>query len=214
MSFNLKANKGQGGAEREQVPAGNAPAVLVALVDCGSQHDEFQGKASWRRNVLLVWELPTKKKKDGKSHTIDAVVTMSLNEKAKLRKWAESMMNAKISDGADFDITTLVGKACLVSVLHNEKGYARVEAVTGYPDGMPPPTATLAPFVCGLDEFQAGSKPLPEWVPWQWSKALGQRVSPGDYIRACKEIAGDGSRPQVPAGAHAGAGSSADPIPF
>lgn len=209
MSFQLKANKG-GGNGGEQVPPGNHPAVLVALVDLGTQHDEYQGKASWRRNVLLVWELPTKKRKDGKNHTIDAAVTMSLNEKAKLRKWAENMTSTKIADGSDFDVTSLVGKACLVSVLQNDKGYGKVEGVTGYPEGLPSPPATIPTFVCSLDEFVSGTKVVPEWVPWQWSKALGQRVSVPDYIRACKEVAGDGTpRANVPANAPADG-----PIPF
>lgn len=63
MNFQLKANKGGGGNGGEQVPPGNHPAVLVALIDMGTQHDEYQGKASWRCNVLLVWELPTKKRR-------------------------------------------------------------------------------------------------------------------------------------------------------
>lgn len=194
MSFQMTANKG-GGGPSEQPPAGTHPAVLVALADLGTQHEEFGGEAKWQRQALLVWELPTKKRKDGKPFLMDAVVTLSLNEKAKLRKWAEAMTDAKIPDGAAFDVTTLVGKACMVGVQHNEKGYAKVTSVTGFPDmGIPAPPASTPSFVCSLEEFQGSKKPVPEWLPWQWSRALGQRVSVPDYIRASKEIAGDGAR--------------------
>ena len=186
MSFNLTASRG-GGGPGEQAPAGNSPAVLVALVDLGTQHEEYQTEAKWQRKALLVWELPTRKKANGRPHVIDAVVTLSLNEKSKLRKWAETMQGVKIADGAPFDVTRLVGRPCLLSVLHSDKGYAKVEAVTGFPDmGVPPPAATVPPFVCSLDEFVAG-KALQDWLPWQYSKAVGQRVSVGDYVRLCRE---------------------------
>lgn len=209
MSFTMTANKG-GSGPQEQAPAGNHPAVLVALVDLGTQHEEFQGEAKWVRKVLLVWELPTKKKANGAAHLIDAAVTMSLNEKATLRKYAEAMSGAKIADGAPFDVTALVGKACMLNVLTNEKGYSKVAGVAGFPDlGVPPPKPTVEPFVCALEDFQGG-RAVPAWVPWQYSRAVGQRVSVADYVKLCKEIAGDGSR--KPMGATAGAGD--DTLPF
>lgn len=193
MSFVVQASKGGGGAS-EQVPAGNHPAVLVGLVDCGTQHEEFQGTASWKRQLLLVWQLPTKKRSDGRPHVLDAVVTLSLNEKAKLRKWAEALTGAPIPDGGTFDVSTLLGKACMLGVKQNEKGYARVDTVAAFPDlGVPAPAATVPAFSCTLDEFRGG-KSLPEWLPWQWSRAVGQRVSVPDFVRLCREIAGDGSR--------------------
>lgn len=191
MSFQLTANKG-GAGPAEQPSAGTHPAVLVGLIDLGTQHEEFNGEAKWSRQALLVWELPTKKRKDGKPFLMDAVVTLSLNEKAKLRKWAEAMLDAKIQDGAPFDISTLIGKACMVSVQLNEKGYAKVSAVTGFPDmGIPAPAAATPAFLCSLDDFKAGTRAIPEWVPWQWSKALGRRASVPDVLGACRELAGD-----------------------
>lgn len=212
MGFTLQANKG-GSGPQEQVPAGNHVAVLVALVDLGTQHREFKGEAKWVREALLVWELPTKKKSNGKPFVIDKAYTLSLNEKATLRKVAEAMTGAKIADGANFDVTALVGKACMLNVLQNDKGYARVEAVTGFPDmGIPAPAPTVAPFVCSLEDFQAG-KALPDWLPWQWSQAVGQRVNLSSYIQCCKEIAGDGSKPRSPI-ATGGAPADPDAVPF
>lgn len=199
--FQLTANKG-GSGPAEQPPSGTHPAVLVGLIDLGTQHEEFGGEAKWQRQALLVWELPTKKRKDGKPFLMDAVVTLSLNEKAKLRKWAEAMLDTKIADGAPFDIATLLGKACMVSVQLNEKGYAKVSAVTGFPDmGVPPPAAGTAAFLCGLEEYKGGAKAIPEWVPWQWSKALGRRASVPDVLGASRELAGEGAK-------------AADAVPF
>ncbi len=199
MGLILKATKGGGGGgERETVPAGNHPAVLVALVDLGTQHDEYQGTAKWSRQLMLVWELPTKKQKNGKPHTIDAKVTLSLSEKATLRKYAEAMTGLKIVDGADFDVAVLVGKACMINVLHKQSGdrtYANIAGVTAFPHELipVPPVPTAEPFAYYLSDFQAG-KPLPDWLPWQFSKALGRRVSPADLLATCKEVAGDGSK--------------------
>lgn len=209
MSLILKATSGGGGGgERETVPAGNHPAVLVALVDLGTQHDEYQGTAKWSRQLVLVWELPTKKRKDGKSHVIDAKVTLSLSEKATLRKYAEAMTGLKITDGSEFDVSSLVGKACMINVLHKQSGdktYANIAGVTGFPyELLPtPPAPTVTPFGYYLTDYQAG-KPLPEWLPWQYSKALGKRVSPAEMLATCKEVAGDGSKPRQTAGAAAG----------
>lgn len=211
MSF--KQTAGKGGGDFERAPAGNHPAVLVAIIDLGTQHNEYQGKASWRREVLLVWELPTKKTAAGKSHLMSAAVTLSLNEKATLRKWIDGMTGKKMADGTEFDITAVLGKTCLLNVLHNDKGYPRVEAVAGYPDGLPAPTATLAPTAVSLEEFEAG-KAIPEWVPWLYSRSLEKMVSPADHVRNCKEIAGEGPPRSAPATEPAEAGKAGDPIPF
>ena len=211
-AWTLKANKGGDGGSREKVPAGNHPAVLVALIDLGEQHQEYQGVAKWQHQVYLVFEFPTKKDTTGKTFLLTEAVTYSLNERAKLRKWAQGISGKVIPDGTDFYIDQLLGKPCLVSVLHSEKGYPRIEGVTGYPDGLPAPNATRPPFALTLDEFNLG-KSIPEWVPWMWSRSLEKMASVEECIRTCKELGGAGSAPSGAPSPSAGEKKD-DVIPF
>jgi hypothetical protein len=207
-----------GGGNKEFCPAGNHPAVLVAMIDMGHQHHEYMGTASWRHDVYLVWQTPTKKNSKGEPHLLAAQVTMSLNEKATLRKWIEGMTGAKLTDG--YDLSALLGRACLLNVIHNEKGYPRVKDVTGYPEGLPEPKPTLAPFACSLDEFRAG-KEIPAWVPWSWLRSVEPpSMRPiSEHVALCKELAGDGSgagtfRSPLSAPNAAQHSGKGDPIPF
>lgn len=212
MSFNLKVSSGVGG-DKERCPAGNHPAVLVALIDMGQQHHEYMGTANWRRDCFLCWQVPGKKTAKGEPHLVTAQVTLSLNEKATLRKWIEGMKGGKLGD--NFDVSSLLGAACMLNVVHSEKGYPRVQGVAAYPEGLPEPKATLAPFACTLDEFKAG-KEFPEWLPWAWLSAIDPpAMKPiAEHVALCKEIAGDGTHRKALAGAGAATGPLGDNDPF
>ena len=50
----------------EQAPAGNHVARCIALIDLGTQHDEYQGRSRLRNQVLIRWELSNELMTDGK----------------------------------------------------------------------------------------------------------------------------------------------------
>lgn len=205
MAFGtMKASNGTGGGT-ERAPAGNHPAVLVAIVDLGTQWNEgYQGGGGkWQHKAYFVWELVGKKQTGFKdrNHIIGIDLTLSFNEKAKLRKWVESRTGKKIPDGADFDILGELGQPCLLNVVMN-KDYPKIEGVSAIPDGLTMAPALLKPAAWELDEKNLGA--IPEWCPWLYGVAIP------DVVRQCKELGGKAG-PSGKGGGATGAGNGSAP---
>lgn len=184
MSFNLKVSKGSGGGS-EKPPAGNHLAVLVGVFDMGTQENTFQGQdAKWQRRAFFVWELVGEKiSGTKKNHVIGVDLTLSLNEKAKLRKWIEARTGKVIPEGSEFDISKELGQPCMLNVVE-KNGYPKIDGVAAVPSAflksMPPATYPLT--AVDLDQFMSKAATIPEWCPWLYGSHLA------DHINACKEI--------------------------
>lgn len=179
-----KASKGNGDGF-PKAPAGNHPAVLVAIVDLGTQKQEYQGNVTWQRRAYFCWELTAEAVpgfKD-KNFLVGLDLNISLNEKAKLRKWIEARVGKQIPEGVEYDIRKELGQKCLLNVAE-KNGYPKVEGMGAVPKGMAVPDAKTPPFLFSLDERKPdGSFELPDWLPWLYGSKLG------DVILECKEIA-------------------------
>lgn len=185
-AWKQKANKSTGeGGNFAKPPAGNHSAVLVAIIDMGEQHSEFGGESKWQHRAYFVWELVGEQiAGTKKNHVIGIDLTVSLNEKAKLRKWIEARAGKPIPDGVEYEIDKELGQPCLLNVVM--KGdYPKVEGVAALPKGMPVPKPSYPLTLISLDEFSDG-KAVPEWVPWLYGEALE------DHIRRSKELGGKG----------------------
>lgn len=183
MSFTIKASKGGGGGT-EKAPAGNHLAVLVGVFDMGTQENTFQGDTKWQRRAFFVWELVGEKiSGTTKNHVIGIDLTLSLNEKAKLRKWIEARTGKVIPEGAEFDIAKELGQPCMLNVVE-KNGYPKIEGVAAVPaafiKSMPPATYPLT--AVDLDQFMSKEATIPDWSPWLYGSPLE------DHISACKEI--------------------------
>lgn len=218
--FNQKASSKGTGEGFEKAPPGNHQAVLVAIVDIGTQAQEFGGEQKWQRRAYFIWELVTEKMSGTKerNHLIGIDLTVSLNEKAKLRKWIEARVGKKMPEGADYDILKELGKPCLLSVVHNEKGYPKIDGVSAIPKGLEVPKAQHQPFSWSLEDYEKeGTVELPDWVEGQW--LYGEPISA--HIKRCKELTNP-DRPatdgELAAGmegrAYAEAKQQEDEIPF
>ena len=149
-----------GGGDFVQAPVGNHPARCIKVIDIGTQEGEYQGKANFRRQIVVFWELPnTTFEKDGKEvpFIVSKFYTASIGEKANLRK---DLVNWRGRDFTQqelmgFDIANILGKTCLVQVTHSEKGKAKVTAVSGIPKGFEVPPQVNQSFYLSLekDEF-------------------------------------------------------------
>lgn len=185
-NWTLTASKGVGEGGFEKAPPGNHPAVLVAVIDLGTQTiDGFQGApAKDQHRAFFVWELVHEKKAGTNlNHVIAIDLTLSFNEKAKLRKWVEARTGKPIPDGQDFDVTKELGQSCLLNVIANNKGYPRIEGVSAVPKGMMVPAPQNKPIAISLAEFRDGAE-IPGWIPYLY----GQPIS--SVIRGCKEFQG------------------------
>lgn len=214
-AWSMTAGKGQGGGT-EKAPPGNHVAVLVGIFDMGRQWQEPFDKSKegyYQHRAYFVWELVNEQiaGTTGKNHVIGIDLTLSLNEKAKLRKWVEARTGRVIPDGSAFDPTTELGQPCMLNVVE-KNGYPKVEGVAAVPKGTTVPGPTYTPVAVLLSEFEAGT-PIPDWCPWLYGSPLA------DHINACEEIGGDRPKPrkgqqqQTQGGQTRGGGAPADAPP-
>jgi hypothetical protein len=149
-----------GGGNFEPVPEGPHPAICDMFVDLGLQETtgKFGGKT--QHKIYLRWQIPTLRlsyEKDGVAHegpmTIGAKFTLSLHEKAALRKILKSWRGRDFTPDElkKFDVETILGAPCLVSVSHAPKDgggvYANVDAVMKLPQGMAAPSLEGDPLL-------------------------------------------------------------------
>ena len=161
----------KGGAPISPIEAGTHPAICYGLVDLGMQYSERYKNSS--QKIVLMWELPDEKIEiDGKnvSRVISQTYTCSLNEKAVLRKDLASWRGRDFTDEelAAFDLRNIVGKPCLLSIIHKENNgstYANVGGVMKMPKGMPTLEQTMKTIVFDLDDSPLSDMAnLPEWL--------------------------------------------------
>ncbi len=143
------------GGDFKQAPAGSHIAICIKLTDLGTQHGEYQGVPNVRNQVLVTWELPNEPMEDGKPFIVSAFYTNSLNEKATLRAHLESWRGRSFTDdeAKSFDLMAILGKPCMLSVIHNDKGRAKVSGVMALPKGTTVPAPVNAPSAFWLEEF-------------------------------------------------------------
>lgn len=159
--------KDTGGGDFEQAPTGNHVARCIRLVDLGTQHGTYEGKATVRNQVLISFELCNEAMEDGKPFTIGEFYTNSLNEKAKLRHHLEAWRGRAFTDNelAGFDLQNILGKPVMVSIVVNDKGKSKVGALAAMPKGMSAPQCVNATSVFWLDEFdQTAFDAMPDGI--------------------------------------------------
>lgn len=186
--------------ENELLPAGSHVALCYAMVDLGTQETEFSGEKSKKRQVRVVWELSDEKKVFDEARGEEPLsagknFTLSMHEKAGLRKFMENWRGLKYTEqqAEAVDITTMLGKACLLSISHgtNEKSgkeYAQINSASLLPKSLTKPAPHNNPYFFSLDEFdQAVYDKLPKW--------LQEKIALSDEYKAI--VSGKGELPPV-----------------
>jgi hypothetical protein len=155
-----------GGTTYEPVPAGTYIARCFSMVHIGTVMETFQGESKLQNKVRLTWELPLELKvfneeRGEQPYTLGKEFTLSLNEKATLRKFLESWRGKAFTEdeAKSFDITVLLGKPCMLNVIHkvsqkNGKTYAEIASVSPMMKGMNCPDQISDTFIFGYDPFE------------------------------------------------------------
>lgn len=137
--------KSSGEGNYEPIPAGVHIAICYALYDLGTHYSEKFGNMAHK--IILSWELPEERikgEKDGKKFDMPRAIskeyTLSLNEKANLRKDLENWRGKKFTEEelAGFDVGKIVGAPCQINVVHTPKGdktYSNIGAIMPVPKG-------------------------------------------------------------------------------
>ena len=120
---------------RELIPEGLQDATCYLVVDLGTQVGNYGPK----RQVMIGWEFPDNRiqyEDDSKPMVKTATFTLSLHEKANLRKVAEGWRGRRFTQDdltAGFDISKMLGVNCQIQILHETKDtgvtYANISAI-------------------------------------------------------------------------------------
>jgi hypothetical protein len=149
-------------------PAGTHLARLYRIIDLGTQMREYEGKVNMSRKAKFFFELHGEDvynkpllTADGKPLIQSREYTVSLNEKANLRRDLEAWRGKAFTEDElkGFDISNILGHFCMVNISHRQKGdmtYADLKGVSAVPSiykkqGLPEGINTTMIF--NLDKF-------------------------------------------------------------
>lgn len=178
----------------ELVPSGNHIARCFQMIEIGTVTEEIMGKVKKLYKVRVSWELPGEQKvfdeaKGLQPFTISKEYTLSMNEKANLRKDLESWRGKGFTEdeAKAFDITKLLSVQCMLNVIHKTSAggsqYSAISSVTPLPKGVTCPPQINATFVLSYDDPDWGAKfaTLGQWVKEKIEKTpeFGKRLNAG-----------------------------------
>jgi len=177
----------------KKVPPGAYIGRCISVIDMGTQRTSGQFGEKMVHKVQLRWELfgedsngePLTVEFQGKSMpmTISKSYTMSLHEKAGLRKDIQSWRGKDFTEdeAKGFDISKLLGHYCMVNVTQSESGgktYSNVAGLTPVPSALKnaKPTGVHETVMFDLDnidmevfdsfheKLQQAIQSSPEWI--------------------------------------------------
>ena len=188
-----------GGGDFKKLDAGTHLAACNMVVNLGLHPTEYQGQdTGLKTKVYVRWETPNERveyeidgvKKEGPM-SIGKTYTLSLNEKASLRKDLEGWRGKSFTEAelAGFDVDTILGTCCQIVVTHREgkdgKAYANVTGVAGWPKGMARIKAENE-LVSYAEDNTAQYDKLPKW-----SKEMIERAVQPEEIPDHSDSVGD-----------------------
>lgn len=160
----------------ELVPAGNHVARCYSMIEIGTEETEYQGEKKSAYRVRVSWELPTETRvfnpeKGEQPFSISKDYTLSMHEKANLRHDLQSWRGKAFTDeeANRFDITKLLGKPCMLNIIHKTSGkgtvYSNISGVSALPKGLECPPQVNPSFVFSYEDWSdAKFAILPEWL--------------------------------------------------
>ncbi|MCX6084005.1 MAG: hypothetical protein NT102_03465 [Caldiserica bacterium] len=155
--------------EKGVILTGTHVARSYGVIDLGTQDSEKFGR--WANKIMIQFELPADLTDDGRPAIISKKYTLSLNDKASLKKDLESWLGRPVTaqeerDG--FALGSMLGTACLLCILHGEnaeKAYAYITGMMSVPQGIGVPDAINPVVLYDIENGEdAVYAKLPEWI--------------------------------------------------
>lgn len=133
------------GGDFKPAPAGAHAAVCVDVEDMGDVLTEYAGKKKSQHKVRIVWQID-EERDDGKLFSVSQRYTVSLHQKATLRRDLESWRGKSFTEDElkRFDLENLIGVPAMLNVIHafkEGKTYANVAGVMKLMKGLSAPVA-------------------------------------------------------------------------
>ena len=163
------------------LPAGTYMGVCIGIVDIGKQYVKAknQKQGNYVPQCMFIFEIPSERVvvngEDKPRWLSSRRFTVSLHERAALFQMLTAWRGKALTDaeldpaGDGFDLMQMAGVPAMLSVTVVEKDdgskYNRIEAVTGFPKGLPAPQPESEILVFDADDpdMEVLGK-LPEWV--------------------------------------------------
>lgn len=177
------AKSSGGNFPRIVTPAGSHVARCYGMLEIGTEESEYKGEKKIGYKVIVDFELPleTAVFREGepeKPHVISKEYNLSFHEKASLRLHLEAWRGAVFTDeeAKNFDITRLVGKACMLNITHKKsadgtKTYANINSISPMPKGLVCPDQINPTRILSYSDWdQELYMKLPEWLATKISK--------------------------------------------
>lgn len=174
-------------------PAGNHLARCYGMIEIGTIKEEtgiYAGKE--QKKVRISWEMPHECQDFGKGElepfAVHKEFTLSMNEKATLRKMLESWRGAPFTEyqAKAFDITRLIGKACMINIIHKTSGkgkeYADIASIAALPKGYDCPEQVNPSMELSYDNWNTGLfDSLPDFIKnkMKSSREYADMTAPG-----------------------------------
>ena len=168
--------KSTGGGAKTLIPTGNHQARCYKMVYFGEVDNEYQGKVMKTMKVNLGFEFPTElhefdKEKGEQPLVISKTYTLSLGEKANLRKDLEAWRSKPFTEDEleGFDIMNVLGKPLMIQIGEKVKADGSstnvIQSMGSMPKGMKAEPQVNPEFVFSAAEFdQAKFDTMPEWM--------------------------------------------------
>jgi hypothetical protein len=169
--------------EFEHLEAGSHLARCSAVIAVGLQKNANFGD---KDTLYLRFEVPAERfefTRNGEDvdepGTIWPVYNNSHHEMAKLRQHIESWLGRSFTPEEEmtgFDLSTLIGLACIINVVHKESGgktYANVKSVSKLVKGQDAPPQELPSILFGPDDTDEYDD-LPKWLQTKFDTRLAE----------------------------------------
>lgn len=152
MSLIVKDDSQQ--SKYPQLSTGVHNARCIRVIDLGTQRDEYKGEVSWKRKVMITWEVHNKDAEE--PFEISKFYNHSLYEKANLSKDLTSWRGRPFTEDEKkgFDISNLVGKVCQINVIEGNNGKPKVSTVLPTKDDVG--IQFNKSLVFSIEEYQKG----------------------------------------------------------
>ena|SRR3990167_2711606 len=151
-------------------PEGNHAAIVCGVVYLGTVTETYNGAEKDVEQIRLSFEIPAELRDDGAPFVVSTMpITASTNKKAKFRALCLGILGRE--PGNDFDYDELLGKTCLVNIVHKPSKkdenvmYANITGTSPLPKGMEVPEAITEAFSFDINESPLGEiDKLPDFV--------------------------------------------------
>ncbi len=117
----------------ERLQAGTYQALCIGVYDVGFEKSSFLGQEKILHKIIVLWEVDSRMTKGefkDKRFLVSKSYTLSLAEKANLRKDLESWQGHKFGDEVkSFDVEKIICANCLLSIVLNKNNYPEISAI-------------------------------------------------------------------------------------